>query len=276
VRVEFLVHDLLCIQMPQYFPPGSAEGFTRWLEVVAESDGAVCVSRSTSDDLLAWIKKNRPPSRRPVSIKWSHNGADISNTDPTQGLPSDSSVVLQQLHQRPSFLLVGTLEPRKGHAQVLEAFEQLWQTDQNVNLIIVGKRGWMVESLVANLCAHPELNKRLFWLEGISDEYLERVYADSTCLIAASYGEGFGLPVIEAAQHKLPIIARDIPVFREVAGDHAYYFSAENAQELASAIKNWLALNDIEIHPKSNDITWLTWKESSKKLSDILTSAKII
>ena len=56
----------------------------------------------------------------------------------------------------------------------------------------------------------------MLWLEGISDEYLDKVYAASTCLIAASEGEGFGLPLIEAAQHKLPIIARDIPVFREV------------------------------------------------------------
>ena len=61
-----------------------------------------------------------------------------------------------------------------------------------------------------------EIGNRLFWLEGISDEYLEKIYDAATCLIAASEGEGFGLPLIKVAQHKLPIIARDIPVFREV------------------------------------------------------------
>ena len=89
---------------------------------------------------------------------------------------------------------------------------------------------------------HPELGRRLFWLEGISDEYLEALYAASSCLIAGSYGEGFGLPLIEAAQHGISIIARDIPVFREVAGDHAYYFSSETGQDLAVEINAWLEL----------------------------------
>jgi len=162
--------------------------------------------------------------------------------------------------------MVGTLEPRKGHVQVLEAFEQLWQAGHGVNLVIVGKQGWGVESFVERLCAHPELNKRLFWLEGISDEYLEKVYAASTCLIAASYGEGFGLPLIEAAQHKLPTIARDIPVFREVAGEHAYYFDGKSPDALAQSIKAWLTLHGADLHPKSNDMPWLTWKQSARQL----------
>ena len=81
-----------------------------------------------------------------------------------------------------------------------------------------------IPTIVEKLRHHPELGKRLFWLEGISDEYLEKVYATCVCLIAASEDEGFGLPLIEAARHRIPILARDIPVFREVAGDHASYF----------------------------------------------------
>ena len=106
----------------------------------------------------------------------------------------------------------------------------------------------------------------LFWLEGISDEYLEKVYAASTCLIAASYGEGFGLPLIEAAQRKLPIIARDIPVFREVAGEHAYYFDSRDPQGLAHAIEQWLRLYEKGTYPKSDNMPWLTWKESAADL----------
>jgi len=124
----------------------------------------------------------------------------------------------------------------------------------------------LVDALVQKIRNHPELNKRLFWLEGISDEYLEKVYAASTCLIAASYGEGFGLPLIEAAQHKLPIIARDIPVFREVAGEHAYFFKAESPDSMAQSIKEWLAQYAANQHPKSNDMPWLTWQQSARQL----------
>ena len=77
---------------------------------------------------------------------------------------------------------------------MLAAFELLWARGVDTNLVIVGKQGWKVEALVERLRTHPELGKHLFWLEGISDEYLDRIYAASACLIAASEGGDFGSP----------------------------------------------------------------------------------
>ena len=84
--------------------------------------------------------------------------------------------------------------------------------------------------------------------------------------IAVSRAEGFGLPLIEAAQHSLPIIARDIPVFREIAGKFAYYFSGLEDQDLAEAIKNWLALDAKNTAPQSTGVHWLTWQQSTQQL----------
>jgi glycosyltransferase involved in cell wall biosynthesis len=270
VRVEFVVYDLLCVSMPQYFVPGAADGFTPWLEVVAESDGAVCISQSVAKELGDWLDKNGRVKQRPFNVDWFHLGAEFDYSHPARGLPQDAEVTLAQLQSRPTFLMVGTIEPRKGHAQVLDAFEQLWQSEVDVNLVIVGKQGWLVEQLIERLYAHPNRDKRLFWLEGISDEYLEKLYAASACLIAASYGEGFGLPLIEAAQHRLPIIARDIPVFREVAGEHAYYFDATSPEGLAHSVKSWLDLYHRGAHPKSDAMPWLTWSQSARKLTEIV------
>lgn len=266
IKVKFLVHDLLCIHMPQYFEPEVREWFVRWLDVVAESDGAICVSQTVAGELNEWVKVNHPEKLKLFDIKWSHNGADIEKSLPSQGFPHDTQMVLSQLKTCPSFLMVGTLEPRKGHTQVLDAFDLLWRAGVDVNLVVVGKQGWLVDELVQRLRSHQEVNKRLFWLEGASDQCLEKIYASSTCLIAASYGEGFGLPLIEAAQHKLPIIVRDIPVFREVAGTNAYYFNVKQSVELAQAIKSWLALYKRREHPNSANMHWLTWKESAVQL----------
>ena len=123
-----------------------------------------------------------------------------------------------------------------------------------------------IPETVECLRTHPELFKRLFWLEGISDEFLEKVYAASSCLIAASYGEGFGLPLIEAAQKNIPIVARDIAVFREVAGEYAHYFTANNAEEFASAMLTWLKLYDQNQHTLSNEMPWLNWQQSAENL----------
>jgi len=270
VKVTFVVYDLLCVLMPQYFVPGAADGFTRWLEVVAESDGAVCISQSVARELGDWIGKNGPERLRPFHINWFHLGAEFDHLHPTKGFPPNVETTLDQLQSRPTFLMVGTLEPRKAHAQVLAAFEQLWGDGVDVNLAIVGKQGWMVEELVEQLRRHPEMGKRLFWLEAISDEYLEKVYAASTCLIAASYDEGFGLPLIEAAQHKLPIIARDIPVFREVAGEHAFYFEANTPVDLVQVVKTWLNQYHQGRHPKSDAMPWQTWGDSAAQLLNII------
>lgn len=269
-RIYFVVHDLLPIVMPDAFPSEASFAYIPWLESITRFDGAICVSRTTAEALADWLKENSPKRSRPFEIGWSHNGADIENSVPNCGLPDDAPEVLAHLATRPSFLMVGTIEPRKQHAHTLAAFEQLWAKGIDVNLVIVGKQGWKVETLSEILHHHSERGKRLFWLEGISDEYLEKVYSSSTCLIAASEGEGFGLPLIEAAQHKLPIIARDIPVFREVAGEHAFYFKGKEPSDLANTVLKWLELYESNRHPKSDDMPWLTWKESTRQILNII------
>ncbi len=91
----------------------------------------------------------------------------------------------------------------------------------------------------------------------------------------ASEGEGFGLPLIEAARHKRPIIARDIPVFREVARHHAFYFADSTSPAvLADAVKTWLALYNTGAHPRSDHIPHLTWQESARTILDIVLNNK--
>lgn len=268
VKLNFIVYDLLLVQRPDWWHAPNPALFNEWLRSISKvGDNLVCISRAVADELGAWLKQY-PPMRLghgPI-VSSFHLGADIHNCLSTTGLAADAEMTIRETQARASFLMVSTIEPRKGHAQALAAFEQLWSEDFDVNLVIVGKRGWMVDKLIECLDRHPEKNSRLFWLEGISDEYLEKIYAASTCLIAASEGEGFGLPLIEAAQHKLSIIARDIPVFREVAGEHAHYFSGLESQTLANAVKHWLVLSAEGKAPRSDDMPWLTWRQSTQQL----------
>lgn len=266
MNVYFVIYDLLPILQSQYFVKVGKQLHENWINTISEFSGAFCISNAVADELHAWISDNISERIERFKIDWFHLGADLKMSIPSLGLPPNYKEVLNSLSNIFTFLMVGTIEPRKAHAQVLEAFEALWRDGVDVNLVIVGKQGWMVDELCEKLRHHPELNNRLFWLEGINDEYLEKVYASSTCLIAASYGEGFGLPLIESAQHGLPILARDIPVFREVAGEHAAYFKAETPEELAVAIKSWLAEHQKNTHPKSSGMNYLTWKESAAML----------
>ena len=270
VIVKFAVYDLLCVQMPEYFPSGADVRFSQWLDVVAQSDGGVCISKSVASDLKSWVGKHpgHPSARRRWVASWFHLGADINHSDPSRELPLGGDDILDLLSARPNFLMVGTLEPRKGHLEVLQAFDLLWKDGVDVSLTLVGKEGWMVSELIDLMRHHPRLNTHLFWLQGISDGYLERIYDNSRCLIAASHGEGFGLPLIEAAQHDLPVIARDIPIFREVAGDGALFFADSSPESLKESIVHWISLYEKGQHPKPSLMTWLSWAESAKKLGE--------
>lgn len=272
VRIINVLYDLLPIRSPQWFPAMVKPDFTAWSRHIAlNCDGVLAISQTVAEDFANWVEEQRLDKKREVAldIGWFHLGSDLDASVPSSGLPEDSDQVLARISSAPSFLMVGTVEPRKGHAQTLAAFEQLWAAGHDYNLVVVGKEGWHVEEVADKLRKHPRLGKQLFWLEGISDEYLEKLYPCCVALIAASEGEGFGLPLIEAARHNIPVVARDIPVFREVGGEGAYYFDADTPEKLAHALEAWVQ-SAPEERPNPNAIRCLSWQESAAQAKDFI------
>lgn len=266
VAIWFLAYDLCPLRRPEWWESAVSDGFAQWIASAARvASGFVCISETTAADVRLYLSQEGSPGTG-IPVRSFHIGADIDDSEPTRGLPPDAEQVLMRLRRRPTFLMVGTIEPRKGHAQALAAFEELWSQGHEINLAIVGKKGWLVDDLFERLSRHPRRGHEIHLLESISDEYLSEVYAASSCLLAASEGEGFGLPLVEAAMNHLSIIARDLPVFHEVAGDHAYYFSGLASSELAVAILAWLDLFALGRHPKTEGMPWLTWRQSARQL----------
>ena len=153
-----------------------------------------------------------------------------------------SSIGSDSSPHRPHFLMVGTLEPRKGHRIALDAFDKLWAEGVDAALTIVGKTGWGIDHLVERIKHHPELGKRLVWHESVDDAELSRLYSSCDALIAASFAEGFGLPIVEAGHFGKPVLASDIPVFREVGAGaaEAHFFQVGDSTALADAVKDFL------------------------------------
>ncbi|WNL45549.1 glycosyltransferase family 1 protein [Dyella sp. BiH032] len=267
VAIHFVVYDLLPLLRPDCFDENGLPTFRLWYEAIAElADGIICISRTVADEFKRWLPQSMPARGRALKIGWFHLGADIVQRADIQ---DDSGDLPVDLGSRPSFLIVGTIEPRKGHAQTLSAFERLWERGHQVNLVLIGKPGWRVETLISRLRQHPEAGKRLFWLERANDSQLIAMYQQASALLAPSEGEGFGLPLIEAAQYGRPIIARDLPVFQEVAGEHAFYFSGMQPEPMADAIERWLELDRQGQAPVSKGLPWLTWKQSAKQLEEV-------
>ena len=269
VRMIFVVYDLLPVRMPTWFPDGIAEMHARWLQCIGHyADELVCISRSVTDDLRRWFDEHPPARTSELPLGYFYPGNDPSSTRPTTGLPSDALSVLAKIRALPSFLMVGTIEPRKGHAFVLEAFEQLWTEGLQACLVIVGRQGWMSDALTKRLRDHARAGSRLIWLEQVSDEYLEQIYDAVRALVAASEGEGFGLPLVEAGKRGLPVIARDMPVFREVSAAFADYFDGRQLASLLEKLRKTALSARPDAMPTADAA--ISWQETTKRLWEMI------
>ncbi len=167
----------------------------------------------------------------------------------------------------PAFVLVGTIEPRKGHAIALAAFERLWRVGVDAKLVFIGRRGWHVDTVLARIEGHPEFGRRLFWFDGADDSDLAFAYDHCAAVLAPAYAEGFGLPLVEAARKNKPVICSDIPVFREVGGAGAIYFRVNHAQAMADAVR---AFMDGGAKADPSLVVQTSWREAALRIVDVV------
>ncbi len=255
VRLNFVIYDLLPLTLPQYFPAAFASEMQQWLLRMARlGDHLSCISSTVAKEVEATLKAAH------VSVPVINHfplGSDLPVT-PQQPPPE----ITNKLTDQPVLLMVGTIDPRKGYEAVLQSMRQLWHLGVNVQLVIVGRPTSRVESTVAQLQqAHRSPDVPLLWHYDCDDACLEWWYQRAQWLLAASEGEGYGLPLIEAARRGLPVIARDLPVFREVAPPATMFFSDND--QLIDVIQ--VALQQ----PASNTETLLsmpTWEHSAHQL----------
>lgn len=237
-KVAFVVYDLLPITHPQFFSAGLVHRFSHWFETaISNADLLLAISDTVRDQLRE--KVHSAFSGRielPPRIESFRLGAELDMQHADGYIRPRLRMVLSELSGPSPYLMVGTVEPRKNHRTVLEAFGQLWGQGSEVRLIIAGKVGWECRDLERSIKEHPELHRRLFWFPDLTDTELHHCYKSTRCVVFASWGEGFGLPIIEGLQFGRPVIASDLPVHREVAGDFAGYFNPSSSAELVAMI----------------------------------------
>jgi len=168
----------------------------------------------------------------------------------------------------PVFLMVSTIEPRKNHDYLLDAFDHAWANGSKARLCIAGRIGWKCDTLLARIRHHPELNRRLFMFNDLSDTSLEHAYAHASALVFPSFVEGFGLPLVEAMQRGLPAMGSDIPVFREIGGEFMAYFDLQAPQSLADLVQSFERSGRFPAARDVSDWQWNGWREASAQLAE--------
>lgn len=202
-RVDGFVHDLLPMQRPQWFRAGTSRRYLAHFEhLLAHSDLLFVGSRHVAKQLAVHVKEHGRIQVLPPASSFVRSASS--------GPPRT-----REHRGQPFFLCVATLEPRKNHHSILNAFQAYWAKGGDAALVLVGKEGWRTRGLMERIAQLGKRDRRLRWLKDVDDAQLESLYRQARALVYVPEDEGFGLPVLEARELACPVIASDIPPLHE-------------------------------------------------------------
>lgn len=276
VRVVFAVHDVNPLVVPQYFTEAERCTFEIQLRQTAGFDGMICFSRSVHSTLCHWVVQlESPPGLTISSIKSVRLGSDINLLPSPEGQTPALRPVIEKLTKSFGFLTTGVLDHRSGHEQILDGFEALWSSDAEITWVILGKYGSSDYRLADRLMHHPELGKRLFWIEEASQESRKYLLQKARGYISASCAEGTAQSVVDAARYGCEIICRDLAVFREELGAFGTYIEMSDTERVAAAILNVVEALGSSLFSRTVELPWRSWSDCAVELEAILFPNKI-
>ncbi|MGH1541886.1 MAG: glycosyltransferase family 4 protein [Arenicella sp.] len=227
VRLAKLHYDIIPLLFPETTHPNTVKVFSEhFASHIKHSELFLCISNTTKNDVSHYCEEH---SLTQPSLQTIQLGTHVSLND-------DAATHDLSIKSFGRYLLsVGTLEPRKNYPLLLKAFEEIRQTT-DLNLLIVGKTGWLAQDIANQLKAHPDYGSRIHHLEQINDAQLNSLYQNAWLSVIPSLYEGFGLPVIESLARNCPTLCSTAGSLSEVGANHVHFFSPDSVTELAQAI----------------------------------------
>jgi len=247
-----LIHDVIPLDYPQYSRPEVTERFQGDLERVGRfADRVIYNSELTQRDAERYFQGW---GRMPEGVV-AHLGIDM---------PSGGASFLAA-SERPSFCVVGTIEPRKNHLMLLEIWQGFAATlpaEEVPELHIMGRRGWNNENVFKILDTDPMIGVHVFEHNSMSDSELQEQLAKCWATLFPSFAEGFGLPLVEAALLGVPVICGENAIYREILGDYPLYLNVDNSYRWSQRIlgrAGRIRESEVERQVRGKSVTISDW-----------------
>jgi len=269
VKIAVLIHDVITMTHPQYSTQDQIRTFLPYLDAgLAYADLCVTTTEFTRNEIKKMLEKMNCKQLQFSIAPLGANFIVCRKSDPKIDLE-----VKGIANTAPYLLTVATIEPRKNHKVILDAYD-LALKNTNVNIVFAGRKGENMDAFLRRLYRHPQYGKRIFHFEGKNDETISYLYQKALYTILPTYIEGFGIPVVESLIANTPPLLSDIPVMREVAGDYAQYFDPDSPVELAELLMS--GLSDPEEYRKRKAALQSyrphTWEDFGKALENGILS----
>jgi len=221
-RMVCLLHDLIPVTHPEYARAGGAGVHRRRLETVgALAEGVVANSAATLAAAGPWLGA--------VGV----TRAAVLGTD--RPVPADGP-----MPAGPYFVCAATIEPRKNHLLLLNAWRRMAEEGGEVpTLVLVGRRGWENENAVDMIERAPALRGHVVEAGAVGDGTLARLVAGARAVLLPSFAEGYGMPVAEALAAGVPVLCSDLPALREAGGGVPDYLDPLDGPGWIAAIRDY-------------------------------------
>lgn len=261
------VMDLSYLFFPELFNRSDLKQLKSWTAYsVRNAKKIITISDSSKDDI---IKAYSVPDKR-VAVVYPGIKPSVSLTP---HIYSMQELKAKYHLENPFILFVGTLQPRKNIARLIEAFSRLpADVLAKTDLVIVGKKGWQYEDILAA----PEkygVTKRVKFLNFVSDDDLAELYKQAKCYVLPSLYEGFGLPILEAMKNDCPVITSNVSSLPEAGGDAALYVNPTDVQEISSTMAKLLTDSSLRqklIEKGRQHIKKFSWEKTAKETLALL------
>jgi len=266
VRTAALQYDLFPHTHPQWFIPQMVDVFMAHLDAHLDAESLfLCISEHTRAELAAYATDRGLDNVATAVIPMGVTAiTPITPFLPVTDVdaPSGSTVA-------PFFLTVGTVEPRKNHSTILDAFAKLRADHPEVALVVVGRPGWNNAEVIDRLRSGPD---GVTWRTEVSDAELAELYRTARAVVIASVTEGFGLPVIEALQRGVPVLSSSGGSLPEAGGELVEYFDPAAPDEL----RRLLELHLDDDHHRARRTIAATWAPSGWDVTATVVGDQVI
>jgi glycosyltransferase involved in cell wall biosynthesis len=230
VKTVCFLHDLIPIDYPEYFKPGWEPRYHRLASNVGRLFDAVIANSETTARSLRACLKEEPEIGATRLIRVTAPGVRTFQTP----------AAFHDSQDRPYFVVLGTIEPRKNHLLLLNLWTRLASMMPTPpRLLVIGHRGWENEQVVDMLERSRRLRGVVEEHSGLSDAQVGALVCGARALLLPSFAEGFGLPLAEALASGIPAICSDIPVFRELGRDAPEYLDPLDLQSWSAAVVDY-------------------------------------
>ena len=265
VLVATLIYDLIPLTNPELCTPEDVQIFEKALLLVVEhSDLLLCISRQTRQSLMEYCGTHDVPLNAALCPV-------IPLAPALKRHVSVISVAPDRLPKYDFFLMVGTVEPRRGYAEALREFSAYWTQGGKGGLLVIGKLGAAAAEIVAELEALAASGAPVSWLKDADDLTLAAAYRRAIAVVCASRVEGYGMSVSEGLAYNGLVLANRLPVFGEFAGALPYYFDIEIAGDLTRLLAQVRQLRRVD-----GSVELGSWSETARSIASHLAQVSAI